>query len=218
MQYTDFSWDLSTWKQTSFVFEGDDEPINRKSVFSGEKKEYNHHYLKVTSGVDQEVYISAHTYNIKHYHGDCQKHSFNMESDDFSEVLYGAPNAQMLQVINPGSHHEYSTRMMKAGEWLQITMYTHFDDSDLLPHDWSLVTWASVEPVRIEHVNEDGTPSGKAQSIQFQVQSLDSNVKIPTNFPEQEAKERVTEVTEQDFTWPLTLEEIASYKALGSPL
>ena len=57
--------------RSSFVFERDDEPRNRNTVFRGDPTEYNIHYINVTSEIDQDVYISAHTYGMKHYHGAC---------------------------------------------------------------------------------------------------------------------------------------------------
>lgn len=130
--------------------------------------EYNIHYLQVVSPVEQEVWVSAYTYEKKHYHGACGTF---FDRSDASEILYGAPESTMLQVINPGSFHDES-RMMNAGEALTYTMYTRFSDEDLLPHDWSLAAWASDEAVQINYVDPNGMRSDRFKSTTFTVQSL----------------------------------------------
>ena len=39
---------------------------------------------------------------------------------------------------------------MLAGESLEVQVWTLFDEGDLLPHDWQLVTLASVEEVGLD--------------------------------------------------------------------
>ena len=64
---------------------------------------------------------------------------------------------------------------MQAGETLDYTMYTHYTSDDLLPHDWSLVAWASQSPVRIDYVNEDGTRNLQKSSTVFMVQNINAS-------------------------------------------
>ena len=76
--------------------------------------------------------------------------------------------ATTLQVVNPGSFHD-EKRVMRAGETLELTMYSHWTDDDLLPHDWSVTAWASDKPVTIEYLNPNGS---RKSSAKFEVQSL----------------------------------------------
>ena len=71
MEFTDISYSVVNWKHTGFAMENDDTPINRKSVFRGDPREYNKHLLQLKSSVKQKIVLSMHQYHWKHYHGQC---------------------------------------------------------------------------------------------------------------------------------------------------
>ena len=98
---------------------------------------------------------------MKHFHGACGAH-FN--SDWYGEVLLGAPGESMLQIFNPGSYHE-DKRVMEEGEKISFTIYSHFVSEDLLPHDWSLVAWSSIEQVEINYVGGKRSDAWEVQSL-----------------------------------------------------
>ena len=52
MEYTDFSMDVSKLHYNSFVFQGDDNPVNRRTVFADDDTEYNVHTIDIISPVN----------------------------------------------------------------------------------------------------------------------------------------------------------------------
>lgn len=70
-EYTDISRDVYGWSHSAFAILGDDDPVDRQTVFRGDPTEYNKHVLLVESPVDQLVSLSVHAYSIKHYQNMC---------------------------------------------------------------------------------------------------------------------------------------------------
>ena len=54
-----------------FAILGDDEPVNRGTVFAEDDTEYNKHTIVVKSPIAQRVQFSLNRYHPKHYHGAC---------------------------------------------------------------------------------------------------------------------------------------------------
>ena len=52
LEYTDFNLDVSQMHHSSFVFQDDDEPVNRSTVFADDDREYNIHTLIIQSTVN----------------------------------------------------------------------------------------------------------------------------------------------------------------------
>jgi len=167
MEYTDFSRDVYGMHYAAFAFLGDGEPLNRNTVFFEDDTEYNIHTLKIYSSEAQNATISAHAYNFKHYHGACFGDYYT------TEVLMEMPGTNTLYPVWPGSRHEPITELPE-GE-LIVRIYTHFSEEDLLPFDWSLVTWSEKSKLTITHA--DGIESASFRNL-----APDASIPIPTNF------------------------------------
>lgn len=98
MEYTDFNLDVTGWSHSAYAVFGDDEPYNRQEPW-GDGWEYNVHNLSVISDIDQEVYLSAHTYHFKHYHGACSEGYYD------SEIFVRRQEDEYNYLFNPGSIH-----------------------------------------------------------------------------------------------------------------
>jgi len=134
MEYTDFNFNIIGWKHTAFAVFGDDEPHNRQEPW-GDGVQYNVHNLYIMSDVDQEVSLSAHSYHFKHYHGACSEGYYN------SEVMVKRQEDEYFWIFNPGSLHGGISHL-KAGQPYEVTVFSHFGEGDMAPHDWSIVAWA----------------------------------------------------------------------------
>lgn len=143
MEYTDFNLNIFGWNHSQFAVFGDDEPFNRQETFN-DGFMYNVHNLSLISEIDQEVYLSAHTYHFKHYHGACSEGYYD------SEVLVKRQEDQYFYVFNPGSIHSGVT-YLEAGKPYSVTVLSRFGEADMVPHDWSVVAWAKDMPVQIYH-------------------------------------------------------------------
>lgn len=99
MESTDISLDVKGMHHTGFLFENDDEPVNRQRIWEQYDTEYNVHWLQITSDEPQQITLSAHSYNWGHYHGDC------MYSDEQTEI-YMKVNDGHKHLVWPGTHHE----------------------------------------------------------------------------------------------------------------
>lgn len=74
IDYTDLSMDVHDWNHAGFLFENDDEPVNRRAVFQDEPdSEFNIHKLLLKSSRKQKVVLQMHTYHWKHHHGVCEE-------------------------------------------------------------------------------------------------------------------------------------------------
>ena len=82
------------------------------------------------------------------------------------------PGTNTLYPVWPGSRHE-PLREIPEGEF-EIRIYTHFSEEDLLPHDWSLVTWSEKSKLTITHA--DGIKSASFRNL-----ALDASIPIITD-------------------------------------
>ena len=157
IEYTDFSVNTQNLYYNAFAMFSDDDPYNLQEVF-GDGLKYKVHTLSLKTDVKQTVQVSLHTYNQKHYHGECKG------GWEGSEVLYERAGTNSIKSVNPGSYHEEV--VIKANEEIEIKVYTRWSDTDLLPHDWSLVTWSDYKPIQIAH--DDGIQSRSFFNIDLQ--------------------------------------------------
>lgn len=92
--------------------------------------------------MDQWVYLATHTYQFKHYHGPCEYAAYY-----YTQFKVEHPTEGYLMNAKPGT--VWDKFYMQAGESMTLNVFTHFDEGDLLPHDWSVSAWAELEEVSI---------------------------------------------------------------------
>lgn len=92
--------------------------------------------------MEQDVYISLHTYHDLQYLGDCygtfQESEVYISSEEHDDLWQANPSGAHLPMIK-----------MQGGAPLEVQVWTLFDVDDLMPHDWQLVVLASRELVDI---------------------------------------------------------------------
>ena len=132
--------DVSQMHRTTYEVFGDDKARQKSRVFPDTHLKYNVYTFTLTTPVDQKVHISLKTYGDQQYLGECYETYLN------SEVYIDSPTESSILQANPGSA-DLNPVQMQAGESLEISVYTRFGSTDMLPHDWALVTLGSGEKV-----------------------------------------------------------------------
>lgn len=74
---------------------------------------------------------------------------------------------EYIQVFSPGSFVVFSGEI-GPGESRDVEIYTHWSDSNAMPHDWSVIAWAEERPLTVTHV--EGVESSQFNSSGFEEQ------------------------------------------------
>ena len=99
--------------------------------------------ITIQSPVDQKVYISAYNYNSQHFdNGNCNDN--NWESSYW--ITHDRDNS--WKSFKYQAYHA-DTINMTAGESFNMKTEVSWSAEDLVPHDFSIVVWSTVEPVTL---------------------------------------------------------------------
>ena len=91
-----------------------------------------------------------------------------------TEIFLESPNDEWLRYVNPGSYHRDVVEF-EANKAYNYWIYTTWGKNDIMPKDWSLVTWSDKEEIEIKH-------AGGFESQSFFNVDLDANMTLPQNF------------------------------------
>lgn len=120
MESTDINMDVSKMFHSGFLFQNDDEPVNRRRVFQNDFDEYNIHTLRLYSKEPQQVALSAYGYNLKQYHGEC------FDQYVTSSVLMQTEDEEKLGAVWPGSVHKDLFEMDEG--FFEVLIMTKFGE------------------------------------------------------------------------------------------
>ena len=110
-----------------------DEHLTYYAAFEVETPEQLNRRFTFESDDDQTVYISAYTYDDQHVrNGGCTNYSQNSFMYFTHDKTY-----EWLYPMYGYSHFE--PLEMKAGQKLDADLQVYWSDSDLMPHDFSIV-------------------------------------------------------------------------------
>lgn len=108
--------------------------------------------MKVTSDVDQTVWISASTYDKREYGNDCAITGYNILLAKFDKMKTNtyAPKKYEYMAWKNGSY-QFKPLKFAAGESLEIQVEMDFTRG-VVP-DWSMVAWGDAGAVHVVNTN-----------------------------------------------------------------
>jgi len=132
---TYFNVDTSDWYHDSFLMLNDNSQAQNPGRYSWCGSSCTRHVLTLTSSVDQDVYLTAHTWDDR-----CMANSCESWNSGLTHSIY-RPGADYVMAFKYGAM-QLDAFHMTAGQTMQITTEWDFTDSNKAK-DWSVVAYAS---------------------------------------------------------------------------
>ena len=113
------------------------------AAFDVDTPESHTEEVKITSAVDQIVYISAYSYDTQFIrNGDC----YDEKIQRYELELWFRINGRKRWLGWRNAYHEPAINM-KAGESLEVVFEAYWPPQDHSPHDYSIVAWSEKQAV-----------------------------------------------------------------------
>ena len=136
-QSTVISFDTTGWYYDYFMMLDDKTPPNGGWQFCG--KTCTRHIVQIKSDVEQDVYVTAHTWDARTYPDEC-----HVKNKKHSIYLFGAPT---IDTFEKGAH-QMKAQKFKAGEKKQYVLEFDWSRENITP-DWSITVWAEFGEVSV---------------------------------------------------------------------